>query len=118
MPVGSLIYVVPVEFESLSENDIITYYANGVVVTHRVIGIDSEKKLLATKGDNNNVADPGSVAYENIIGRVSFSIKYAGYPILFLETKSGRWFILGVAVVLFILNKVINYLCNKSHKTT
>lgn len=54
-PVGSLIYVQPVEASSLRVGDAVTFVANdqGTVATHRVIDVDGDSALLRTQGDAN-----------------------------------------------------------------
>lgn len=89
-PVGSMIVVEKVGPEQLGEGDVVTYsLSGGTVVTHRVIGIDRENRLLTTKGDNNNVADVTAVGFENVIGRVIFCVPYIGYAGMLFRTKFG-----------------------------
>ena len=84
-PVGSMVVVERVWFDQLKEGDVITYVvSDNTVVTHRLIGIDTEHQLLTTKGDNSNVADASPVSYKNVIGRVKFGIRGVGYFILIL----------------------------------
>lgn len=90
-PVGSMIVVERVWFESLKPGDVITYtVSENTVVTHRVVEIDSEHRLLTTKGDNNVVADTSPVRYENVLGRVEFCVPGFGYAFLFLNTRFGK----------------------------
>jgi signal peptidase I len=96
-PIGSMVVVERVWFESLNEGDVITYVvSDNTVVTHRVIGIDPEHRLLTTKGDNNIVADASPVSYENVLGRVNFCVPGFGYVFLFLSTRFGK-IMLGIA---------------------
>ena len=90
-PVGSMIVVQKTEFEQLRENDIITLViSDNTIVTHRLVGIDSENRLLTTKGDANPFADEAPVSYQNVIGRVSLCIPVAGYIFIILSTRFGR----------------------------
>jgi len=90
-PVGAMIVVEKTEFEQLNENDIITFViSDNTIVTHRLVGIDSENRLLTTKGDANMFADNSPVSYENVIGRVSFCVPLAGYLFIILSTRFGR----------------------------
>lgn len=101
-PVGSMIAVEHVDFDSLREDDVITFVKSGdVVVTHRVVRIDKENQMLYTKGDNNNVDDATPVAYKNVIGRVRFKVPYFGWVILFLDTTFGKIMLGIVAFGLF-----------------
>ena len=108
--IGTLIVVQPVDFQDIHEQDIITFtVAENTIVTHRVIGIDREKQLLETKGDNNTVADSSPVSYGNVVGKVRFQIPYAGYVILVTNTRFGR-IMLGIImfglVGAYILKKI------------
>lgn len=78
IPPGSVIYVVPTEFERLSENDIITFSTGNSTVTHRIVSIDENNRSLVTKGDGNNLIDANPVPYDKVIGKVMFSNKYLG----------------------------------------
>ena len=108
--IGTLVVVQPVAFEDIHEQDIITFtVAENTIVTHRVIGIDREKQLLETKGDNNTVADSSPVSYGNVVGKVRFQIPYAGYIIVLSNTRFGR-IMLGIImfglVGAYILKKI------------
>ena len=41
-PEGSVIYYKYVPFESIQEGDVITFVSGEAVITHRVVGVDSE----------------------------------------------------------------------------
>jgi len=77
MPAGSLVFVVRTNEEKINPGDVITYFTSwkGDVITHRVTEIiKSEKgRRFITRGDANSVDDP-SVIFENVIGRVMFSV--------------------------------------------
>jgi signal peptidase len=80
----SLIFVKPVEPESIKEGDIVTYKGNDdkrSLTTHRVVEIDSskpEKLKFITKGDANEINDPEPVPAENLVGKMVFAVPYAG----------------------------------------
>ena len=78
-PVDTLIYVREVQFDKLSEGDVITYVnQSGSTVTHRIVSIDKNDKSVRTKGDANEFEDIQSVFEENIVGKVYFGIPYVG----------------------------------------
>lgn len=111
-PIGSMVVVKPVWFDQLKEGDVITYVvSDNTVVTHRLIGIDTEHGLLTTKGDNNVVADASPVSYNNVIGRVEFCVPGFGYVFLFLSTRFGKIMlgIMGVALVGFYILRRMYY---------
>lgn len=111
-PIGSMVVVKPVWFDQLKEGDVITYVvSDNTVVTHRLVGIDTEHGLLTTKGDNNVVADASPVSYNNVIGRVEFCVPGFGYVFLFLSTRFGKIMlgIMGVALVGFYILRRMYY---------
>jgi signal peptidase len=111
-PIGSMVVVERVWFDQLSVGDVITYVvSDNTVVTHRLVGIDTEHRLLTTKGDNSNVADASPVNYENVIGRVNFCIPGFGYVFLLLSTRFGKIMlgILAVALIGFYILRRMYY---------
>ena len=111
-PVGALVVVKPQPCEVLAEGDVITFRTGGAVVTHRVISADYEKMLFETKGDNNNAADLAPVAYGNIIGRVEYSLRGVGFPVLWAQTKLGKILIVDAVIVLISI-RIIMYLLDR-----
>ncbi|MBS4022816.1 MAG: signal peptidase I [Dethiobacter sp.] len=113
---GSLVLVKPVDPETITEGDIITFRGTGTsttMLTHRVIGVNKEGDLsFYTRGDANQVDDPIPVAARNVIGRVSFAIPYAGYVMDFARTKKGLLTIViipGIFVIILELRNLFRY---------
>lgn len=79
-PPNSLIFVKVIPFEELKLNDVITFVTEDTdkPVTHRIIEIDNEEKIVFTKGDNNEFKDIEPTFSENIIGKVYFKIPFLG----------------------------------------
>lgn len=74
--------------ERLKVEDVITFISpderlGGITITHRIkekFYDDSIKGFYyRTKGDNNNIADPALVPYDNILGKVILKIPKLGY---------------------------------------
>ena len=67
--VGDIIIVKKLNEDEIETNDIITFYDENQITTHRVVNIDSSNgyKEYKTKGDNNNIDDDKSVLFKNII---------------------------------------------------
>jgi signal peptidase len=87
--------------------DVITFqdpYVHGRLVTHRVIRIFHTSHGLAyrTKGDANSARDPWTIALPDRVGRMSFSVPYAGYILWYLHTREIRTalIILGALIAL------------------
>lgn len=101
--VGSLVYVKSIPAEEIVVGDAITFVMNEdlLVATHRVVEIDQENQRFTTKGDANKIVDGSPVHFNNLLGRVAFTVPFLGYVANFINTPSGRW--VAVAVVLFII---------------
>lgn len=67
--------------------DIISFWSDGTLVTHRLVEQTSEG--LVTKGDHNNAPDRRPVQSEQIAGRVVWRIPWLGNVLLFLRTPPG-----------------------------
>lgn len=102
-PVGSLIYVQSVEASQIEVGDPISFVLNEdlVVATHRVVEVDLEKSHFITKGDANTSVDGAPVHFENLLGRVVFSVPYLGFIAHFIGTQTGR--LVAIAFILFLL---------------
>jgi signal peptidase len=93
--VGSLTVDRSVPSATVRVGDVITFadpYVKGRLVTHRVVRIFHTKHGLAyrTKGDANDARDPWTIRLPGRVGRVAFSIPYAGYALWYLHTREVR----------------------------
>lgn len=57
--------------ETPHKGDIVAFQKGEITVVHRIVKETGEGYV--TKGDNNDVADPGILQKENITGRAAFS---------------------------------------------
>ena len=81
---GSVCFVsTKTKYDSIEEDDIITYNLLTAKITHRVVEIN--KNGLITKGDSNTSRDLGYVTPENYYGKVLWHIPFLGYAIYFLR---------------------------------
>lgn len=85
-PVGAMIYVKPVDYQSLKVGDVISFVANDdkTVVTHRIVDIEVDENdanvwRFKTKGDANDTADGKAVHYKNVLGTPIITIPHIGY---------------------------------------
>ncbi|MDK2916601.1 MAG: signal peptidase [Euryarchaeota archaeon] len=80
---GDAIIVAPVDPDQVKVGDVVVFQHPGqgerMVITHRVIGIDADTGLYATKGDANNAPDSFSISKDDIIGRPVFLIPFVGF---------------------------------------
>ena len=105
IPVGSLVYVKPVEASELEAGDVCTYYLSDgeTFVTHRVISIDPDAQTLVTQGDANDTSD-GDLSFEQVFGRADFHLPYLGLAIQNMRTPAGIMVICGVVALVILLN--------------
>ena len=87
----------------ISQQDQSTYGVPANVV-HRIVKISqgTEGLVFTTKGDNNSGPDVFHTQAAAVAGRVKYTIPYAGFPILFVQSKQGKIF-LGAAVLVGLL---------------
>ena len=71
----------------INKTDILVFFCVEKVVTHRVVDIIKvgEKLYFRTKGDNNNSNDVSLVPDDKVYGKVKYSVKYIGYPTIWLQ---------------------------------
>lgn len=108
--VGSIVYVKNAEFDALAEGDVIAFESGASVVTHRITSIDSQSKLITTKGDANDTEDFVPVAYVNVIGRVVAHVPFLGYLASWLSEITGKV----IAVMLLIIGLLLSNAGDKS----
>ncbi|MHB8963545.1 MAG: signal peptidase I [Saccharofermentanales bacterium] len=114
--VGSLIVVKSVDTTSLMTHDVITFnhLDSGKIITHRIVEIteNSNARYFTTRGDANDTNDFESIRYENVIGKVVFTIPWIGSVINFANTKNGILFLViipGLLLVAFEFKKLFQY---------
>lgn len=78
----------------ISIGDIIQYQAEDIVITHRVVAIDTAEDdtgdlVFTTKGDNNPSRDV-PVNQSHVIGIVRSTVPYVGYPTVLLREMSQK----------------------------
>lgn len=106
-PVGGMIYVKPVDYQSLQVGDVISYVANDdkTVVTHRIVDIEVDQNdasvwRFKTKGDANSTADAKLVHYKNVLGTPVITIPLIGYFVHNIQQPPGIYIILVVGTLL------------------
>lgn len=93
LKVGDLVIIH--EEKEYQKQDIITFRAETVPTTHRII--ETKDTGFITKGDANNVEDEGIVTRDQIYGRVIMSIPKVGEIMLFMKQP------LSMLIMIFIL---------------
>ncbi|WP_090528167.1 class B sortase [Pseudobutyrivibrio sp. UC1225] len=90
IPVGSIVYVKPVDFQELAEGDIIAFDVGASVVTHRIVELDAKHRLITTRGDANPTNDFMPVTYENVLGRVVAHYPFIGNIAALISETKGK----------------------------
>ncbi len=92
--------------------DVITFGENGKTktpTTHRIVEIkenDGDKSFI-TKGDANNAPDQKSVKENEVLGKVLFSVPYAGYVVNAAQKPIGFVLIIIVPAVIVIYDEIL-----------
>ena len=114
---GSLI--VSVRGDNYKVGDIITYKEKnlntgldtGRALTHRIIdekNVDGNTFFI-TKGDGNEIPDPGQTSKDQILGKVLIILPNIGFLNLIIKTVPG--FIIFIMIpVIFIIKNEVNYI--------
>lgn len=109
IPTGALIFVKPVEPESIREGQIITFLLDeNTVATHRVVEIlpdetDSRVLRFRTKGDSNTAADGSPVHCQNVLGTPTLTIPVVGRWVHTVQNPPGKYLAAAGAVAFLIL---------------
>ncbi len=113
---GSLAFLKPENPQNIVEGDIITYRppsGEGTLTTHRVMQVNREHGLsFTTRGDANDVDDQHPVMAANVVGKVQFTVPYAGYLMNFGQSKTGvisLVMIPGVLIIIFEMRNLFRY---------
>lgn len=116
--VGDLLYVKTVDPDSVKVGDPITFVLNEdlVVATHRVVGIDSEKRQFITKGDANETEDASPVHFNNLVGVPVFAIPLLGYVSAYIQSPPGMYVAIGLGVALLAAVFLPDLLTKKDKK--
>jgi len=77
--------------------DVVTFYSEGELVTHRIIGESLEG--FTVKGDANNVQDEELVKAREIVGKQVLVLPHIGSIALFFRTGKGMMLLSAVVLV-------------------
>lgn len=81
------IQIIDKKKETYKVGDVIQFYGlNDTTFVHRVVSVRKKDGnfYYTTKGDNNDVVDLMEISQSRIIGKSIFTIKYLGYPTLWI----------------------------------
>jgi signal peptidase I len=107
LKVGSIAFDRTEPAREVEVGDVITFtdpFVQNRLVTHRVVRIFHTRKGLAyrTKGDANAARDPWTIRLPGRVGRVAFSMPYAGYALWYMHTREVRSGFIVVAALLLL----------------
>jgi signal peptidase len=104
---GSAVIIGPVSSEELAAGDVVSLEVGTgrTLFTHRIVEVVNrpDGTWVRTKGDANAHADPTLVAASAIIGRVQWTIPWAGFLLALLSVPAGVIFVLGLAATLLAI---------------
>jgi signal peptidase len=106
--VGGLAVDRTIQAKDVRVGDVITFsdpYVRGRMVTHRVVSIIEVPHGLAyrTKGDANPSRDPWTIRLNGKVGRVAFSVPFAGYVLVYAHTREVRSALIVLAAILVLI---------------
>lgn len=104
IPVGSIIYVKPVEPVDVAEGEVIAFQSGDSVVTHRVITNQQVEGQFTTKGDANAAEDVNAVPYGALLGRVERHYPMLGALLGLYGSTVGKVYVLCFAACGAMLN--------------
>lgn len=108
---GSVVAIKPEK--EYGVGDVITFGESSKTktpTTHRIFEIKDENgvKTYTTKGDANNAPDQKTVTQAEILGKVLFSVPYAGYAVVAAQKPIGFVLIIVVPAVIIIYDEALN----------
>ena len=113
IPKGSLVYVKSTNPEKIQSDDVIAFYGGrdaNAIITHRVVENRIIMGEFITKGDANQTNDMNPVRYENLIGRVEWSVPQVGMAAQLLTGTQGKiaaGSLIGFAVILHSIAAIL-----------
>lgn len=118
-PVGTLVYAEPADGAALQPGDVAAFWHDEDVIVHRVQENDGSEGSLVTKGDANAENDMHPVPYQNVLGKVVFSVPLVGYFLMALGSTAGMlllgWIVL-MGAAFCIIGSIISNLADRREK--
>lgn len=111
IPVGSVIVMVP--HASYAVGDVVVFGQDTptqIPTTHRIIAerVEGGTTLYTTKGDANEEQDPREVAAGAVLGKVVFTVPFAGYILDFARQPVGFTLLIGLPAAMIIIDEALN----------
>ena len=105
LEINDVVVVKTCEATQLQKGDIITFQQDGRIISHRILDITKDKKIIKfrTKGDNNEIPDSDLIPESQVYGKVVFSIKKIGKIISYIQNIRGLINIVFFVIIVYIL---------------
>ena len=105
LEINDVVVVKTCEATQLQKGDIITFQQDGRIISHRILDITKDKKIIKfrTKGDNNEIPDSDLIPENQVYGKVLFSIKKIGKIISYIQNIRGLINIVFFVIIVYIL---------------
>ena len=105
LKINDVVVVKKCEATQLQKGDIITFQQDGRIISHRILDITKDKKIIKfrTKGDNNEIPDSDLIPESQVYGKVLFSIKKIGKIISYIQNIRGLINIVFFVIIVYIL---------------
>ena len=105
LEINDVVVVKTCEATQLQKGDIITFQQDGRIISHRILDITKDKKIIKfrTKGDNNEIPDSDLISEGQVYGKVLFSIKKIGKIISYIQNIRGLINIVFFVIIVYIL---------------
>jgi signal peptidase I len=116
IPVGSVIYVEPVDAAQIEAGEIIAFQSGDSVITHRVVKNQVVEGSFVTKGDANDQEDVNSVPYAYLIGRVAYHLPVLGELMGVLSSTVGKLYVICFDACGAMLNILAGMLRNRQRE--
>lgn len=106
---GSIVLVRPAD--TYAQGDVITFgeeRGEQIPTTHRIVEVQQEGSQIfyMTKGDANEEADNVRIEESDVVGKVVFTVPYAGYVLDFARKPIGFTLMIGVPAAIIILDEL------------
>nr|WP_289768760.1 signal peptidase I [uncultured Acetatifactor sp.] len=113
IPVGSVIYVKAAQPDTVEAGDIIAFYKDESVITHRVEENRYVEGEFITKGDANREEDMEPVPYNSVMGKVERHIPALGIVLTLLASNTGKLYAVLLAVCGVMFHMLAGILRNR-----
>ena len=116
---GDLVFAKPIGFARIQTGDVLVFEdpKTGGRFTRTVTEVWTDKQELVTRSAQNALPDPYTTAYRCVIGRAEKTIRFVGYPSVWLHTVLGK-IILALLYIIWLAVEIEAYAAGKRREKT